>query len=57
MKKIDNNIKIILPNEIIDNILKLTYIKCKCCSLEFNIIFYKKQSKFYYCSKECYNFL
>lgn len=57
MKKIYNNTKIFLPNEIIDNILKLTYIKCKCCSLEFNIYFYKKQSKFYYCSKECYNFL
>ena len=57
MKKIYNNKKIILPNEIIDNILKLTYIKCKCCNLEFNINFYKKQSKFYYCSKECYELI
>lgn len=45
MKKIYNNTKIILPNEIIDNILNLTYIKCKCCNLEFNINFYKKTIK------------
>ena len=57
MKKIDNNIKIFLPIEIVDNILKLTNIKCKCCNLYFNINFYKKQSKFYYCSKECYEFI
>lgn len=46
-----------LPNEIIDIILKLTKIKCHCCNKTFNINFYKKQSNFYYCSKNCYEYI
>ena len=56
MKKSDN-IKVILPNEIIVYILKLTCIKCKCCNLQLNINFYKKQGNFYYCSNECYMYI
>jgi len=57
MKKKSDNIKVILPNEIIVYILKLTCIKCKCCNLQLNINFYKKQGNFYYCSKECYMYI
>lgn len=46
-----------LPNEIIEYILDNTNIKCKTCQLKFNLNFYKKLSKFYFCSKICYEFI
>ena len=46
-----------LPDEIILLILKKTNIKCHNCYSNYNINFYKKQNKYYYCSKMCYNFI
>jgi hypothetical protein len=48
-----------LPNDILYIILANTNIMCHVCQKKynFNILFYKKQSKFYYCSKLCYEFM
>jgi hypothetical protein len=47
-----------LPSELQNIILTYTNIICHVCQkkYDFNILFYKKQSKFYYCSKICYEF-
>lgn len=46
-----------LPDEIILLIFKKTNIKCHSCNCKYHINFYKKQNKYYYCSKSCYNFI
>ena len=50
---------IILNDDIINIINDFIKIKChvckKCYKIEGN--FYKKQKIFYYCSKECYEFI
>jgi len=46
-----------LPDDIIYFIIDNTNIKCHTCSRKFNIYFYKKQNKYYYCSDICYNFI
>ena len=37
----------------------LTNIKCHVCNKKYKLQhdFYKKQNKFYYCSKNCYHFI
>ena len=42
-----------LPDDIIYFINDNTNIKCHTCSRKFNIYFYKKQKKYYYCSNIC----
>jgi len=52
--------KIVLLNEdIIYLVNNLTNIKCHVCNKKYKLQhdFYKKQSKFYYCSKNCYHFI
>jgi hypothetical protein len=48
-----------LPIELQDIILANTNIICHVCQKKYNFnnLFYKKQSKFYYCSKLCYEFM
>lgn len=48
-----------LPNDILIIILANTNIICHVCQKKynFNILFYKKQSKFYFCSRLCYEFV
>lgn len=48
-----------LPNDIQNIIFSKTKIICHVCQRKynFNILFYKKQSKFYFCSKLCYNYI
>lgn len=50
---------IILNDDVINIINDFIKIKChvckKCYKIEGN--FYKKQNKFYYCSRECYLFI
>ncbi len=48
-----------LPSELQNIILNYTNIICHVCKkkYDFNILFYKKQSKFYYCSRICYEFM
>ena len=69
--KINNNLGctkkkckiILLNNDIIylinKKISKYTNIKCHICNKSYKIEedFYKKQNKFYYCSKQCYEFI
>ncbi len=47
-----------LDDDILYIILKKCKIVCHVCNKQFNFkkSFYKKQNKFYYCSRECYNF-
>ena len=47
----------ILPDDIIYFIIDNTNIKCHTCNRKFNIYFYKKKNKYYYCSDICYNFI
>ena len=49
--------KTILPNEIIFHILDLSNINCHCCNKKFDFSFSIFQSNFYFCSKDCYNFI
>ena len=48
-----------LCDDVLDIIYNINNIKCHVCNLKykFNKKFYKKQGKFYYCSKQCYNFI
>ena len=48
-----------LNNDILNYISTITNIHCHICYKKFDIneIFYKKQGKFYYCCKECYEFI
>ena len=43
-----------LDKDIIQYILDFTYIYCHTCKKKYNIDFYIKLDRFYYCSKECY---
>ena len=48
-----------LPNELLIIILANTNIICHVCQKKYNFnnLFYKKQSKFYFCSRLCYEFM
>ena len=46
-----------LPNELLVIILANTNICCHVCQYNFNNLFYKKQSKYYFCSRLCYEFI
>lgn len=48
-----------LDDDVINIILDNCKIKCHVCNKKFDFInlFYKKQNKFYYCSRECYEFV
>ena len=48
-----------LNNDVIQIILNIIKIECHICKLKYNFNknFYIKKNKFYYCSKECYNFI
>lgn len=46
-----------LPDDIIYYIIVNTNITCHTCKRKYNIYFYKKQNKYYYCSNICYNFI
>lgn len=46
-----------LPDDIINYLINKCDIKCHTCNRKFNIYFYKKQNKYYYCSDICYNFI
>lgn len=46
-----------LPHDLIVYINNCTNIKCHICKKKFNINFFKKLSKNYYCSKICYEFI
>lgn len=48
------NIPPYLPNEIYDYIFNLANNKCNTCH-KICYIPFKKLSKFYYCSKQCYH--
>ena len=41
--------------DIIEYILEFTCIYCNTCKKKYNINFYTKLDKFYYCSRECFN--
>ena len=47
-----------LCEDLINYICFLSNIECHICKNNKNIYnFYKKQNKFYYCSKSCYEFV
>ena len=48
-----------LPNELLVIILANTNICCHVCQKKYNFnnLFYKKQSKYYFCSRLCYEFI
>ncbi len=48
-----------LCDDILKHISNITNIYCHVCYKKFDInkSFYKKQNKFYYCCKECYEFI
>lgn len=50
---------IILDDDVINIINDFIKIKCHVCKKRYKIErnFYKKQKKFYYCSRECYEFI
>ena len=50
---------VMLNNDVLGLINKSTNIKCHVCNKKYKLQhdFYKKQSKFYYCSKCCYHFI
>ena len=50
---------LLLNDDIIYLVNSLTKIKCHVCNKKYKLQhdFYKKQSKFYYCSKNCYHFI
>jgi len=50
---------LLLNDDIMYLVNKLTNIKCHVCNKKYKLQhdFYKKQSKFYYCSKNCYYFI
>jgi len=50
---------LLLNDDIIYLVNNLTNIKCHVCNKKYKLQhdFYKKQSKFYYCSKNCYHFI
>lgn len=50
---------VILNNDVLTLIDNLTNIKCHVCNKKYKLQhnFYKKQNKFYYCSKNCYHFI
>lgn len=49
----------ILNQDVLNIILLYSHIECHTCKTQFNFKknFYKKQAKFYYCSKICYEFI
>ena len=47
--------KVELPSEIIDIIINDVKIECWTCKVKYNLNFYKKLDKNYYCSEECFN--
>lgn len=58
-KKYDNASNYIILNDDVINIINdFIKIKCHVCKKAYKIErnFYKKQKKFYYCSKICYEF-
>jgi hypothetical protein len=60
LKTKNSTFKIVLLNDdIIYLVNNLTNIKCHVCNKKYKLQhdFYKKQSKFYYCSKNCYCFI
>jgi hypothetical protein len=60
LKSKNSKFKIVVLNEdIIVYVNSLTNIKCHICNKKYKLQhdFYKKQSKFYYCSKNCYHFI
>ena len=50
---------VMLNNDVLTLITNLTNIKCHVCNKKYKLQhdFYKKQNKFYYCSKNCYHFI
>ena len=50
---------VMLNNDVLWLIDNLTNIKCHVCNKKYKLQhdFYKKQNKFYYCSKNCYHFI
>jgi len=50
---------VMLNNDVLWLINNLTNIKCHVCNKKYKLQhdFYKKQNKFYYCSKNCYHFI
>lgn len=48
-----------LNDDVLYIILKDCKIICHVCNKKYNFkrVFYKKQNKFYYCSRECYEFI
>jgi hypothetical protein len=50
---------LVLNDDIIYYVNNLTNIKCHICNKKYKLQhdFFKKQSKFYYCSKNCYHFI
>ena len=48
----------VLNEDVLNIILDNSNIQCNTCRIKFNFKknFYKKQDKFYYCSKICYEF-
>lgn len=48
-----------LPDDILNIIINQINIKCHSCNLRYNLkkSLYIKQQQFYYCSKQCYNFV
>ena len=48
-----------LNDDVLNIILNDCKIICHVCNKHFNFkeLFYKKQNKFYYCSRECYEFI
>ena len=51
----DINTNIELPEEIVDLIIQFTKIECWTCKVKYNLNFYKKLDKNYYCCIECFN--
>ena len=51
MKKVNKQ----LPDEIINVIFNNIKIECWTCKVKYNLKFYKKLDKNYYCSEECFN--
>lgn len=47
--------KLYICDDIVQYILDFTCITCHTCKKKYNINFYIKYSKFYYCNIECYN--
>lgn len=44
-----------LPDDIIKYIINLIDIKCHVCNVQYNLSFYIKLDKYYFCSESCYN--